>query len=98
MMLKRDNVWIDTNDTLWAHTMMRIENAEKTAKNFDDFSKKMIARLQKIKHIEKVYYAIEALNQKGYQDLVDVYNGRLVMEKLLNSNSMSVFNNNRGNY
>lgn len=85
-------MYINKYSDLWQHTMMRIEDAERKAKNFEDFSRKMVTRLHRITHEEKIHYAIAALKQKGYQDLVDVYEGRLIMEKLL-SNGNTTFSN-----
>ena len=52
--------------------------------NFDkEFLQLMVQRLQKITHMEKVYYAIAVLNERGYSDVVDVYEGRILMEEML---------------
>lgn len=76
-------MYIDKRSELWKHTLMRINNAEQTSKNYEQFARQMVTRLQRITHAEKVHYAIAALQQKGYQDLVDVYEGRFVMDKLI---------------
>lgn len=52
--------------------------------NYDqEFLQLMVQRLQKITNMEKVYYAIAALNEKGYSDVVDVYEGRILMDQML---------------
>jgi hypothetical protein len=43
----------------------------------------MVARLQRITHEEKIYYAIEYLKQKGYNDVVEIYEGRLFMDEFI---------------
>lgn len=58
--------------------------------NYDqEFLKLMVQRLQKITNMEKVYYAIAALNEKGYQDVVDVYEGRILMDQMLKMHEQS---------
>lgn len=72
------------NSDLWKHTEMRIINAEK--KSLGDNKKfviQMVSRLKKIQHIEKIYYAIAVLQERGHNDVVDIYNGKLIMEKFL---------------
>ena len=54
--------------------------------NFNiEFLKLMVGRLKKITNVEKIYYAIAVLNKKGYSDIVDVYEGRLLMEHMIKS-------------
>lgn len=69
---------------LWEHTKMRIDNARKKAKNDEDFEKKMITRLMKIQNVEKVCYAIEYLNELGYDNIVDIYNSKMLIDELTN--------------
>lgn len=58
--------------------------------NYDkEFLKLMVQRLQKITNMEKVYYAIAALNEKGYSDVVDVYEGRVLMDQMLKMHEQS---------
>ncbi|MFW6242899.1 MAG: hypothetical protein ACOC2W_01960 [bacterium] len=83
-------IHVSRYDKLWDHTVMRIENAENKAKNYQDFTKKMVTRLKRIKHEEKIHYAIAVLKEKGYDEVVDIYEGRLVMDKL--SKSGGIFN------
>lgn len=98
-----DGNFVSQYDKLWAHTMMRIENAEVSARekakkhmanpkwrkkngetNYDqEFLKLMVQRLQKITNMDKVYYAVAVLNEKGYSDVVDVYEDRILMDKML---------------
>lgn len=67
---------------LWDHTKKRINDAEKKAKNREEFAKKMVTRLKRIKHEEKVYAAIAVLHEKGYDEIVDIYDGKLLMDEL----------------
>lgn len=67
---------------LWTHTVKRIQDAEKKAKNYEEFAKKMVTRLKRITHEEKVYCAIAVLHEKGYQEIVDIYDGKLLMDEL----------------
>lgn len=84
------NAHVDRYDQLWGHTIMRIENAEKKAKNYEDFVKKMVTRLKRIKHEEKIHYAIAVLKEKGYDEVVDIYEGKLLMDQM--SQSGGIFN------
>lgn len=68
---------------LWDHTEKRIINAENKSKNNEEFVKKMVTRLSRITHQEKIYYAIEVLKERGHNDVVDIYEGRLVMDEFL---------------
>lgn len=72
---------------LWDHTVMRIRTAEKQTKTNEDFVKKMVTRLKRIKHEEKIHYAIAVLKERGHMDVVDIYEGRLLMEHFLKQNA-----------
>lgn len=67
---------------LWEHTMKRIVDAEKKAKNYQDFANKMVTRLKRIKHNEKVYAAIAVLYERKHYEIVDIYDGKLLMDDL----------------
>lgn len=74
--------YINKYSELWSHTKMRIDNAENKAKDRDDFCKKMIQRLMKIKNRQKVDYAIAYLKEKGYEDIADMYESKIMMDDL----------------
>lgn len=71
------------NPRLWEHTETRIINAEKSAKNYNDFVKKMVTRLNRITKEEKIHFAIAVLKDRNHHSLVDIYEGRLIMDKFL---------------
>jgi hypothetical protein len=63
---------------------MRIRNAEEKANgNNEKFVNAMVSRLKKITHKDKVMYAIEVLKHLDHNDVVDIYEGRLLMEEFL---------------
>lgn len=69
----------------WEHAEMRIKNAEAKSKGDNKtFVKQMVTRLKKIQNMEKVYYAIAVLEDRNHGDVVNIYNGKLVLEKFLN--------------
>ena len=70
-------------DQLWRHTERRIIAAEEKAKSNEEFVKKMITRMNRITHQEKIHYAIEVLKERGHNNVVDIYEGRLVMDEFL---------------
>ncbi len=76
------NITVMKFGRLWDHTVIRVENAEKQSKDYQDFVKKMVLRLRRIKHEEKIHYAIAVLEEKGYHEVVDIYKGRLLMNKM----------------
>lgn len=72
------------NGELWNHTMMRIRNAEEKAKGDNGkFVSAMVSRLKKITHKDKVTCAIEVLKYLKHDDVVDIYEGRLLIEEFL---------------
>lgn len=89
-MISNNKYWIDKYSDLWYHTKKRVDDAEKksyisgsTKVDQVKFAKYMVARLQRITHEEKIYYAIEYLKQKGYNDVVEIYEGRLFMDEFI---------------
>ena len=85
-------MYINKYSVLWEHTEMRIKNAEEKSKgNNEKFVVAMVARLKKITHIEKVHYAIAVLKERGHEDVVDIYEGRLLMEEFLKMSGQQVF-------
>lgn len=80
---------INRYGTLWYHTKKRVDDAENKAKNANGeldlgkFAQIMITRLNRITHEEKIYYAISYLKEKGYNDIVDIYEGRLFMDEFV---------------
>lgn len=85
-------MYVSKYNELWNHTMMRVTNAEKKRGVFDGFKRTgdyenfvndMVLRLKRITHKEKLYYAIEVLKERGHNEIVEIYEGRLLMEKFL---------------
>lgn len=77
------NIRISEYNELWDHTMNRIITAERKAKDYQDFVRKMVTRLNRITHEEKIHYAIAVLKKRGHNDVVDIYEGRLLMDHFL---------------
>lgn len=83
------NFYVDRYSDLWQHTKKRVNDAEDKARNpkgeVDQvkFAKLMVTRLQRITHEEKIYYAIQYLKDKGYNDIVEIYEGRLFMDEFV---------------
>jgi hypothetical protein len=75
-------IYIDKHSELWKHTKMRIDSAKSKAKDDEDFQKKMVTRLLRIKHDEKVYYAIAYLRDCKYDQVVEIYEGKILMDQL----------------
>jgi hypothetical protein len=84
-------MYVSKYSDLWKHTQSRINGFLKKAevasiKNGTDkeeeFTKLMVTRLRRIKHEEKIHYTIEVLKEMGYQDIIDIYDGKLVMNAL----------------
>lgn len=80
-------MYIDRRSDLWDHTIKRVNDAEEKTRdpqtgNVDQvkFAKLMVTRLQRITHKEKIHYAIQYLKQRGYNDIVEIYEGRLFMD------------------
>lgn len=91
-----EHIYIDRYSELWDHTMMRIRNAESKATvngkfNNEKFVTQMVTRLKRIEHIEKVHYAIAVLKATGHDDVVDIYEGRLLMEDFLKASGQGTF-------
>lgn len=83
------NFYIDRYSDLWQHTKKRVNDAEDKARNQTGevdqvkFAKLMVTRLQRITHEEKIHYAIQYLKDKGYNDIVEIYEGRLFMDEFV---------------
>lgn len=80
-------IYVDKWSPLWKHTIMRIKNAEaKCTKNgtldYEKFQSQMITRLIRIGHVEKVHYALAALDELGYKDIAEIYDSKLVLDML----------------
>lgn len=82
-LVKVDGFNCYTGSEHWLHAEDRILSAKRKAKSDEDFKKKMITRLKRIKHQEKLYYAVAVLHKHGYEDIANMYTGRIVMEKLM---------------
>lgn len=85
-----NKIYVNRYDELWSHTVMRIRNAEEKATvngilDKNKFTKQMVTRLNRIEKIEKVYYAISVLIERGHQDVAEIYDSRLVMDILAES-------------
>jgi len=76
-------IYIDRYSELWRHTVKRVIDAEKKSKNYEEFARKMVTRLKRITHEEKIHYAIEVLRERNHHDIVDVYEGRLLMDEMV---------------
>ena len=74
--------YINDNCELWNHTKMRIDSAKQKAKSQEDFEKKMMTRLMRITHHDKLIYAIAYLKQCKYDSLVEAYESKILLEKL----------------
>lgn len=74
--------YINKHSELWFHTKMRIDNALSKSKSEEEFKKKMVQRLMKIKHKDKLDYAIEYLKDKGYIDVAEMYESKIMMDEL----------------
>jgi uncharacterized lipoprotein YehR (DUF1307 family) len=74
--------YIYRDDALWKKTMDRVVSFEKKYSNKEDFEKHMETRLKRIKNLEKVYYTIAVLLERGHQGAAELYDSRLVLEML----------------
>jgi len=74
--------FIYKDDALWKKTMDRIINFEKKYPNKEDFEKHNVTRLRRITNLEKVYYAIAVLIERGHTEVAEIYDSRLVLEML----------------
>lgn len=70
---------IDRHSPLWAHTQKRIDDALAQARDHEHFKQKMVTRLYRMTDYDKVRYALEALQERGYEDVVEFYHARLVL-------------------
>jgi len=66
----------------WAHTMDRVVSFEKKYPDKAKFEQHMTTRLKRIKNMEKVYYTIAVLIERGHTDVAEIYDSRLVLEAL----------------
>lgn len=72
------------DNDLYEHSLMRIENAEMKSKGDNvKFVQLMTTRLKLIKHQDKIHCAIQILKNRNHQDVVDIYEGRLLIEEFL---------------
>jgi len=82
-------IYVNRYSNLWDHTVKRVNDAENKARDKSGkidqvkFAKLMVTRLQRITHEEKIHYAIQYLKQKGYNDIVEIYEGRLFMDEFV---------------
>lgn len=74
--------YINKNSELWFHTKMRIDNALNRSQSEEEFTKKMVQRLMKIKNKNKLDYAIEYLKDKGYTNVAEMYESKIMMDEL----------------
>ena len=75
-------MYVFKGDDLWKHTMMRIKNAEKKAKDEAQFDNLMVTRLMRIKDERKLHYAITALEDLGYHHLAEIYRSKFLINAL----------------
>lgn len=66
----------------WDHTMDRVKQFEKKYPDKEEFEKKMITRLKRIKNLDKIYYTIAVLVERGHNEVAEMYDSRLVLETL----------------
>lgn len=69
-------------DAMWKKTLDRVVDFEKKYPDKEDFEKKMETRLRRITNLEKVYYTIAVLIERGHQGAAELYDSRLVLEML----------------
>lgn len=80
------SVSVNPYDALWAHTEKRILDAKKKSNgDYEKFKNSMVVRLNKMTHHDKIVYAIRVLEKYGYDDIVDIYFSRVVIETFKNS-------------
>ena len=77
-----NGVYVSRFSQLWHHTWSRIDGFEQKCKNREDFVNKMVTRLKRIKDEAKIYYTIAVLVERGYHDVAEIYDSRLVMNAL----------------
>lgn len=91
--------YISRYNPLWNHSLERVrgfvaKSYDKQGKyDKEKFIRQMVNRVNKIKSLEKLHYTIAVLehlgatededDKWGYQHAVDVYNGKITIEKLL---------------
>lgn len=78
-----EDITVHRGSETWNRTVDRIKEAKKKTNSKEEFHKKMITRLKRIKHKRKLCYAVVVLSHYGYEELSDIYAARLVMESLL---------------
>lgn len=77
------STYINRYTELWDHTMMRVHNAEaKSNGDYQKFVNQMVTRLKRITHEDKLHYAIAVLQYLGYDELVDIYEGKILMDAM----------------
>lgn len=77
-----NGTYVSRHDSLWNHTLDRVISFEKKYPIKEKFEQHMVTRLKRIKNLEKVYYTIAILIERGHEDVAEIYDGRLVMESL----------------
>lgn len=74
--------YVSVDNSLWKHTLDRVISFEEKCKSKEEFEKKMVTRLKRIKHTEKIYYTIAVLVHRGHQTVAEIYDSRLVLDSL----------------
>lgn len=82
-MYRIDNITIHKYDKLWNYTMDKVNAAKRNSKSPDEFKKKMLIRMLRLKNKQKLYYAIAYLKDIGEDYLSDLYDAKIVADKLL---------------
>lgn len=70
---------VDRFDKLWNHTIDRVESFERKYTDTEEFKKKMLVRLNRIKQVEKIYYTIAVLIERGHEEIAEIYDSKLVL-------------------
>lgn len=69
----------------WNHAEDRVRAIKaKHGNDYFAFKKEMTTRLKRIKREDKLYYTAGVLIHLGYPDIAELYDSKLVMNKLTN--------------
>jgi hypothetical protein len=80
---KINDFYCDKHTPQWNHAEDRIRSFQIKCKDDEEFKKKMVTRLKRIKNEEKIYYTIAVLIEYGYHDVAEIYDSQLVMNQLI---------------
>ena len=87
--ITKDNIGYIINGTrvyyeskLWDYSLKRTIDFEEKCKSKEEFEKKMLTRLKRIKNDCKIYYAIAVLIERGHHEIAEIYDSRLILNLL----------------